>query len=209
MNILIFGASGATGHQLVSQATAQGHFVTAFVRSALNFRIKHKSLKVFPGDISDYQRVEAAIKNQDAVISALGASNPFQHNTTLIKGVQSIIKAMTNLNVKRFIYESYMGVHENRQELGFFTDKIASFLLQGSIADHEVKEEHITYSTLDWTIVRPAKLTNGRLTGQYRVGERITPNSIFPTISRADVADFMLKQLADKTYLHKKPRIMY
>lgn len=81
-------------------------------------------------------------------------------------------------------------------------------MLHNVVADHEAKEKLIKQSRLKWTIVRPPRLTNGRRTGAYRIGERIRAKSIFPAISRADVADFMLKQLTDDTYLHKAPGVI-
>jgi len=77
------------------------------------------------------------------------------------------------------------------------------------VEDHEAKERFIKRSRLNWTIVRAPRLTNGRRTGAYRSGEDIRANSIIPTISRADVADFMLKQLTSDTYLRKAPGVMY
>src|SRR5262245_44528523 len=76
-------------------------------------------------------------------------------------------------------------------------------------ADHEAKESIITRSNLDWTIVRSPRLTHGPLTGAYRHGSDIKASSLVPMISRADVADFMLRQLDDRTYLHKAPAVMY
>lgn len=209
MKILIFGASGATGHKLVSQAIRQKHLVTAFVRNASKLRIQHENINIFQGDVIDYQRVEDAIRNQDAVLSALGASSPFKRDLTLIKGIQNITTAMMDQKVKRFIYQSFLGVRENRKELGFLMNNIVSIILKNVIIDHEAKEEIIVKSNLDWTIVRPPRLTNGSFTGKYKDGEHIKTRSIFPSISRADVADFMLKQLTDRKYMHKKPRIMY
>lgn len=209
MNILIFGASGATGHNLVSQALTQKHLVTAFVRSPSKLPIRDENMKIFQGDVTDYQRVNEAILNQEAVISALGASTPFKRDFTLIRGIQNIVTAMMEQKVRRFIYQSFLGVKEYRGELGFLIDKIVPVLLKNSITDHEAKEDLIIKSNLDWTIVRPPLLTNGSFKGSYREGDHIKSSSIFPSISRADVAHFMLSQLTDKKYLHKKPRIMY
>jgi putative NADH-flavin reductase len=209
MNILIFGASGATGHNLVTQALKQGHFVTAFVRDPSKLQLKHANIRIFKGNVGDYHRVDDAMKNQDAVISALGASSPLKHDLTLIKGIQNSVTAMMRQNVKRFIYQSFLGVKENRSELGFLINSFIPFILKNVISDHEAKEDIIFKSTLDWTIVRCSMLTNGSFTGRYRDGEDLRSSSLLPTISRADVADFMLKQITEKKYLHKKPRIMY
>src|SRR5688572_22497576 len=167
MKVLVFGASGATGYNLISQAVEKGHYVRAFVRDPSKLKTKNKNLSIFQGDVSNYQQVEDAVKGQEAVISALGASNPFKHDTALIKGVENIVSAMTKFKIDRFMYQSFLGVEENRKELGFIVDHILSLLLKGSIKDHEVKEKIITSSSLQWTIVRCPTLTNGPLTGKY------------------------------------------
>ncbi len=104
MNILIFGASGTTGHELVNQALEQGHIVTAFVRNPAKLKITHNNLKIVQSDVVNYLEVENAVKGQDAVFSALGASSPFKYDQTVVDGVGNIIKAMEQSNVKRFIY---------------------------------------------------------------------------------------------------------
>jgi putative NADH-flavin reductase len=132
-----------------------------------------------------------------------------ERDPTLIAGVRHIIEAMENAGAQRFIYLSFLGVRDGRNQLSFLGKYIvAPLVLRSVVADHEAKERLIKGSRLKWTIVRPPKLTNGQRTGAYRSGERIAANSIIPTISRADVADFMLKHLADDTYLHRAPGVM-
>jgi putative NADH-flavin reductase len=207
MKILIFGASGATGQQLIEQGLEQNHTITVFVRTP--DKVKHKNVAVIQGDVRNTSQVESAVKNQDAVLSALGASTPFKRDFTLIKGIENIVMAMINQQVKRFIYQSFLGVKENRNELGFLLDKILPIFLKAVIADHERKEKSVIDSGLEWTIVRCAMLTNGTHTGVYKAGEHVISTSIIPSISRADVADFMLRQLTTSEFLNKKPRIMY
>lgn len=207
MNILIFGASGATGQQLIEQSLHQNHVVTAFVRTP--FKIKHKNLTVFQGNVNNVNQVETAIKNQDAILSSLGAASPFKRDLTLVKGIENIVTSMMAQHVSRFIYQSFLGVKENRKELGFMINNIFPVFLRDVISDHELKENSIVNSNLEWTIIRCPILTNGTHTGIYKTGEHVTSSSLVPTISRADVADFMLKQLTSSAYLNKKPRIMY
>lgn len=209
MKIIIFGASGATGSQLVSQALGQGHKVTAFVRTPSKVTIENENLEVLQGDVSNYGQVEDAVANQDVVVSALGASSPFIHDARLIAGIQNIVGGMTKYRIRRFIYQSFLGVKEHRKDLGFMVNVIMPMVLRKVIADHEAKEDIIIKSDLDWTIVRCAILTNGPLTTQYRSGERVKSSSLIPLISRADVADFMLRQMMERSSFHRKPRIMY
>jgi len=209
MNILIFGASGATGHELVKQALAQGHIVTAFVRNPSKLKITHQNLKVIQGDVINYQLVEAAVKEQDTVLSALGASSPFKYDQSVVDGVSNIIKGMETNGVSRFIYMSFAGVKESRSNAGFVIKYIAPKLLSTEISGHEAREKMIKQSLLKWTIVRPPTLINGKHKTQFRSGEDITSGGFTVTISRADVADFMLQQLTDLTFLRKTPLVMY
>ena len=209
MKVLIFGASGETGRLLVSAGLQQMHGITAFVRHPSKLKIQHENLIVFQGDVSNYKSVEAALEGHDGVISALGASAPFNRDLTIVKGIDIIVSAMQRQKVNRFIYQSFLGVKEFRSELGFVLNRIVPLALRGSIIDHEEKEEIIVNSDLLWTIVRCAMLTSGPAIGKYRDGEHITSTALMPMISRADVAAFMIKQLTDSRYNYKKPRLMY
>jgi putative NADH-flavin reductase len=209
MNILVFGASGATGHELVKQALAQEHVVTAFVRAPEKLKIQHDNLKVVQGDVKNYASVERGVKGQDAVLSALGASGPFKYDQVVVDGMAHIVQAMEQLHVKRFIYQSFIGVKESRNDFSFFFRYIAPKILRTEIAGHEARERIIRQSMLDWTIVRPPTLTNGKHKGVYRSGEDLKSKSFIVTISRADVADFMLKQLTDTTFVREAVRVMY
>lgn len=209
MKILVFGASGGTGHYLVSQARGSGHVVSAFIRDTSNLKVDQENIKIIQGDVTEYQSVENAITDQEVILSALGASSPFKRDVKLIQGIQNIVTAMTKQHVKRFIYQSFLGVRENRNELGFLLNTAIPALLRNVVADHEEKENIIATSGCDWTIVRCPMLTNGSFTGNYRTGEHIVSSSLLPTISRADVADFMLEQMTDRKYFYKKPRILH
>lgn len=206
MKVVIFGASGATGLQLLKYAQQRNHQVTAFVRDAKKLE-SHPLTNIVEGDVSEQDKVTRAIRNQDAVLCALGAATPFKRNMALIRGVENIVHAMKICNVDRIVYQSYLGLPRFRKELGFIVDRILPIVLTNVIADHEEKERHLVESGLRWTIVRCAMLTNGRNDNVFQDGERIIPEAIFPTISRSRVASFMLDQLTTDKYIHKKPRI--
>jgi putative NADH-flavin reductase len=208
MRILIFGASGATGYHLVSQALSRGYLVSAFVREPSRLKIRHKHLEFIQGDVTDSNVVHDAIKDQEAVLSALGAASPLKRNPALIKGIQNIVVAMVEEKVKRLIYQSFLGVKENRADFGFLINGVFPLLTQSIVIDHEMKEQIIEKSELDWTIVRCPILTHGRSTLNYSDGVRVKSNSILPRIPRADVAHFMINQIEDTKYLRKKPRII-
>jgi len=206
MNLLIFGATGGTGRELVKQALAQGHVVTAFARNPDKLDIQHSNLNVTKGDVTDVAAIEQAVKGQDAVFSALGSSS-LKKNPALIEGVRNIVQMMEKHGVQRFVYESSLGVGDSRKRVNFLVRFIIiPLVLRTAIADHTEKEQTIKQSQLDWVIVRPAGLTNGSHTSNYQHGESIQYGA---KISRADVADFMLKQVSDNTYLHKTPGVSY
>jgi putative NADH-flavin reductase len=206
MNLLIFGATGETGRELVKQALAQGNTVTAFVRDSGKLDMQHPNLKIVEGNITDTTTVERIVQGQDAVFSTLG-SRSLKKNPALVKGIYTIVRAMEEQSVQRFIYQSSLGVGNSQEHLNFLVRYIViPLVLRNAIADHEDKEQIVRQSSLDWVIIRPAGLTNGPHTGEYRHGESMQYGA---KISRADVADFMLKQATDTTYLHKTPGISY
>ena len=250
MKVLIFGATGGTGRALVEQALEQGHAVTAFARNPAKVQSTHPKLTVAQGNMLDSASVEAAVKGQDAVLSALGTRPPvwgvilfafaFQilarllalhgplglvvriggpllaililtrPTTTLSEGTRNIVQAMEKHGVRRLICESSLGVADSRGRLGILYNLlVVPLLLRGMFADKAAQEGIIKASGLDWVIVRPTSLTNGPHKGAYRAGLDIG-HWLRPTrISRADVADFMLKQLSDDTYLQKTPGVAY
>jgi putative NADH-flavin reductase len=209
MNIIIFGASGRTGQELVKQSLEKGHVVTAFVRNPLKMTIADNNLKIYQGDVSDYTKVADAIKGQDAVLSALGAASPFKYDQSVTDGIENVIKAMQESTVRRLIYMSFVGVKETRNTAGFVIKYIAPKLLVTEVTGHENRENMIKQSQLKWTIVHAPTLTNGKHRAQFRSGEGITTSGFTVTISRADVADFMVRQINDNTFVNKVPSVMY
>ncbi len=209
MNILIFGASGKTGQELVKQALAQQHRVTAFVRNPAKLKITGDNLKVIRGDVSNYKIVEDAVKEHDAVISALGAASPLKYDQSVVDGLSNIVKAMETNGISRFIYMSAVNVNESRRNAGPLIRFLAPVLLRTESAGHEAREKIIRNSRLSWTLVRAGGLSNGGHTTVYRSGENIKAKGIAAGISRADAADFMLRQLADNSFLKKAPIVMY
>ncbi len=209
MKLLVFGASGKTGREVVRQALARGYMVTAFVRQTARLPIAHANLRLVAGEISNPEAIARVVAGQTAVISTLGVGQPMTHDQAVIEGVRAIARAAEQASVERLLYLSFIGVHDSRDAAGFVLRQLATTLLRHEVADHEVKEAAIIASFVDWTIVRPPKLTNGRLTAAYRVGEDIRARSPLPLMSRADVADFMLRQLTDAAFIRKAVRILH
>jgi putative NADH-flavin reductase len=209
MKLLVFGSTGSIGRQLVKQALEQGHSVTAFARDPMKLDIQDANLKVAQGDVMDFAAVEKAVQGQDAVMCVLGSGGK-RKGTIRSEGTQQIIRAMEKAGVRRFICQTTLGVGDSQGNLDFFWKYIMfGFLLREVFEDHVIQENYVKQSRLDWTIVRPGAFTNGIYTAQYRHGFPGTDKTVKLKISRADVADFMLKQLADDSYLRKTPGLSY
>jgi putative NADH-flavin reductase len=190
----------------------QGHTVTAFARNPAALQLKHPQLKIVQGDVMDYTSIIPAMQDQEAVLSALGKPAN-KTGTVRSEGTHNIIRAMEQTGVKRFICQTSLGYGDSRQVLEqtpfIFRSIIVPFLLRKGFADHALQEKYIRDSQLDWVIVRPGNLTDGGHTGDYRYGFAATDKGLKVKVSRADVADFMLKQLTERTWLHKTPGISY
>lgn len=209
MKLAVFGSTGGTGCKVVELALAQGVAVTAFARNPEKLTIKHRNLSVIHGDVTDFAAVERAVRGQDAVLSALGT--PATTKTSArSQGTLNIIRAMEKTGVHRLVCLSSMGIGDSRDMLPFHYKYIlVPLLLRQGFAEHELQENYVKQSQTQWTIVRPGAFTNGGRTGVYRHGLPVSDKTIKATVSRADVADFMLKQLADNTYINKAPWVSY
>ena len=209
MKLVIFGSTGGTGREVVKQALEEGHTVTAFARNPGKLNLQHANLYVMQGDVMDSSSVEKAMAGQDAVVCLLGAGNNLT-STIRSQGTQQIIQAMEKSGVKRFICQSTLGAGDSWENLNFFWKYIMfGFLLRKPFADHQKQETYVKASSLDWTIIRPGAFVEGTRTGNYRHGFPGTDKTSKLEISRADVADFILKQLTDNTYLGKTPGLSY
>ena len=118
MRVLVIGATGGTGRQLVQQALEQGHQVTAFVRNPAKLAIDHANLRIVKGDVLDYASVEAAMRGQSAVLSALGHKRFFYPNRIQSNGMRHILRAMKTCDVPRLICETALGIGNSVGRLG-------------------------------------------------------------------------------------------
>ena len=206
MKLLVFGATGGTGRQCVDQALAQGHQVTAFVRQSAALTVQHPDLTIIQGDITDQDAVQRAIPGHDVVISALGTRGG---PAVLPEGTRNILEAMASHGVRRSLWVSSFGAGDSLQQMGWLSQTlIVKGLLRQAIQEKNAQEQIILASGGDWIIARPGGLTDGPLTGTYRVtgpGDKVGR----PSISRADVADFMLKNLTDTRYARRAVGLTY
>ena len=207
MKVIVFGATGSIGGQVVEQALSQGHVVGAFTRDPEKLDVEHSNLRVFKGDVMDAPSVEKAMRDQEVVLCSLGAG---RKGIVRSEGTRNIVRAMQEIGVRRLICQTTLGVGDSQDNLNFFWKYIMfGALLRPAYEDHVLQEDYVKQSGLDWVLVRPGAFTDGGYTGEYRHGFASTDKSIKLKISRADVADFMLRQITDDTYLHQTPGVSY
>jgi putative NADH-flavin reductase len=163
---------------------------------------------VLRGNVLDPEAVEAAVAGQDAVLSALGTRST-KPTTLFSASTANLVSSMKNHGVRRLVCLTGVGTGDSKGHVGFLYDRVfLPLVLRNLYEDKERQEEILRGSALEWVIVRPARLTNKRATGEYQVflsGDSYKAT----TISREDVADFMLAQLTEDRYVHKTPVISY
>lgn len=195
--ILVVGATGGTGREVVRQALDSGHDVTALSRTATRSLSDRERLrKVDCALPQDAAILANAMAGQNAVICALGRGKSFASHHLIEQCVPPILTAMRGHGVRRLIFTSAIGVGEAVRDVPFLPALFAKTLLRGIYADKVIGERMVRESGLEWTIGQPAALTDGALTGSYQVGERLELRGV-PKISRADVAHFLLAQVDD------------
>jgi putative NADH-flavin reductase len=174
--------------------------VTAFVRRETPGLDRTARLRILIGNVLQAHSVETAVRDHDAVIWAIGARATDSTKDLCSEGTKNVLWAMQIAGVQRFICESAFGVADSQRDGPYA--RILRIVLRARVRDKEIQERRIFTSRLDWVIVRPTILTNGPATGTYRVGAHLRVG-LFPRVSRADVADFMMRQIDDPT-LHRQ-----
>lgn len=195
MHILVIGASQGTGALAVRTALDKGHRVTAFARSPQKLELVHPQLERVRGDFHDASSVEGAVKGHDAVIVTASASGlgAFKENPRYFsQGTGYTIDAMKKTGVKRLVVLSALGTGDSLPLFNPIVRAImVDFVLKVPYADHERQEEQVRSSGLDWVIARPGRLTNGPARRRYV--KKIAIEKVPSSISRADVADFLVE----------------
>lgn len=206
MNVIVFGATGTVGSEIVKQALAKGHKVTAFVRNPGKVSLQENpNLTIYKGDVLNPKDIQEALQNQEAVLCALGDGKTGKIRA---RGTKNIIEAMNEKRVKRLICQSTIGAGDSYENLNFIWKHVMfGFLLKRVLPDHNLQEKYIQESNLNYTIVRPGALTNGAITNAYKTGFAKDLKKLSLKINRADVADFMLQQLSAEDYIRKSVSI--
>ncbi|GAB4087037.1 SDR family oxidoreductase [Myceligenerans cantabricum] len=188
---------------MVSTALEHGHEVAALVRRAGAFEPREGLTEVVWTDLADQQTLARAFTGADAVISALGGAEKGP-TSVCTDAMRSAVPAMGSAGVSRLVVVSAHGVLESRDRSLYSLATWAG--VAERLKDKESMEPLVTGSDLDWTIVRPPALTDSRATGRYEVGDRL-PIRLWHSISRADLAAFVVGEATDPRFVRGYPRI--
>jgi putative NADH-flavin reductase len=195
MKLFVIGATGRTGREIVEQALARGHHVTAFVRSPESITLKNERLTVLKGNAMDENQLFNAMQNHDAVLSALGPRKPFKPSSLLHDSALATTRAMNRSGVKRLLVLSAAAHFPG------IPNRIVSLILRNHMRDSRAMEQVVQASGLDWTIARPPRLTEEDY-ATYRSREDAAPRMGF-SLSRKAVAAFMLDAIEQAKHFRK------
>lgn len=209
MKLLVLGSSGASGKEITSLALEKGMLVTAMVRNPAKLNLQHENLKVVQGNILDEVSISLALKNIDAVVWAIGHENKASAKKamamdTCSRGTANLIKAMKTQGVTHLIAITSWGVGaENRKRTPFFFKNfIFRFILNKEFEDKQKQEEIIKLSDLDYTIIRPSRLTSDETFINPEIGYRLNYNHLSHT-PRKVLAQFIITELINGSFLKK------
>jgi putative NADH-flavin reductase len=209
-NIIVFGASGGTGLEVVEQALEAGHHVTVLLRHPDKFSIRHEQLRVIQGDVLQPQTYENLFFGVDVVISCLGTRNR-EPTTVYSVGMMNILTGMQKVDVTRIICLS-AGAVVVPPNATFVMKFVIKYILQRlfkySYADMLKMETVLKHSELNWTVIRPPRLLNGDKTGIYRtIINDYLPN--MSSLKRADLAHYIIHHLDDEKTFKNRVEISY
>lgn len=196
--VIVFGATGKTGQHVWRRALEQGYEITVFVRSPAKIENADSNLQIVQGDVFDVDAVAKAVVNHDAVIVCLGSIN-LSDRTTLTTGTKNIINGMLRHDVQRLVILSAAGVNESWAQIPWLSRILFKTMLRNVFADNHTQEALVRESSLDWTIVRAATLKDKPASGDYTISNTTKTGHI----NRADVADFLVNQVTDTTYINQ------
>jgi putative NADH-flavin reductase len=202
MKLLVLGATGGTGFEIVKRAIERGHSITALVRSPERLKEFSDRITIKQGDLLNTADLEQAIQGQDAVLSAFGPRVPIAKADAnlLHRFAVALTGAMQRARVKRVVAESVAFLFKGSIFPPVYL--LGRLFFPGVVADTSAMERVLSESELDWTMVRPPQLTDRPFTGKYRVQEGHLP-LLGVKISRADVADYMIQAVENRSTIRK------
>jgi uncharacterized protein YbjT (DUF2867 family) len=201
MKVIVFGATGNIGQLTVTELLKAHHKVTAFARNPEKLKINDTDLIYSPGDVLNYKNVFESIKGHDAVIITLG-SGMSRNSIVRSRGTLNVINAMQSNSISRIICQSTLGTHESWSNLNFWWKYVMfGALIKPVFKDHELQENFVRASCLDWTIVRPSAFCDGPASECFKENFSSSERHLTLKISRADVSKFLSKQVYDLSYI--------
>lgn len=208
MKLAVFGATGETGLLLVQLALQHGHWVTAFARRPDKLCWDHPALRIDAGELTDEGAIDHAVEGADAVISLLGPRADWE-GKPITQGTKNILAAMQRHDVRRLVVVSTASARDPEDAPD---PKFRLFVSLVKLGARPAYEDIVSTAAVvrssdrDWTIVRVPLLTNGERTGRVNVGY-LGDARLGTFLSRANMADFLLRQIGDTSYLRRSPAI--
>jgi len=195
MKLIVLGATGGIGGQVVEQALAAGHEVTAVVRRPSAITLRHERLEVIRGDVLEPDTLAQAFVGNDVVVSTIGVRT--RGVTTLYSaGTANIIQVMQAARMRRLICISADGLEPGPNIMRWIAKPLLWRVFKDSYTDLVRMEAEVKASGLDWTIMRPPMLTNAARTGRYQTTVNRHRSQGW-SISRADLSDYIVNHLCD------------
>ena len=211
MKIFLFGATSPTGKLVLQNLLADNHIVTALARNPDTITTQNTNFKLVKGDVFDPSSFEESIKGNDLIISILGTGSSNKPTTIYSKGGQNILDVMRKAGIKKLITVTSGGVQKDDPVIqkSFFYKYVGLWYLRHIYTDMIAWEKILEQANdIDWICIRPTYLRDGELTKKYRVNKTYSPDKGWK-ISRADLADFITKQVTSNEFIHQKPVIAY
>ena len=200
MKVIVFGATGTIGKLAVEELLKAGHSVTAFARKPEKLALSDSKLTYTAGDALNRKDVLDAVKGHDAVVITLGAGMS-RKSIVRSQGTLNVINAMQAHGIRRLICQSTLGAHDSWSNLNFWWKYVMfGALIKPVFKDHELQENLVYASGLDWTIVRPSAFINDSAMGAFKENFSSSERNLSLKISRKDVANFLSKQISDASY---------
>ena len=198
MRLAIFGGTGGTGLELTRQALEHGHNVRVLVRNPNRMPLVNPNMRLVLGNVLDQESVTKTLLGTDAVLSCLGQRNLWKNTRVVSDGTRMLMAVMRQHGVRRLVVESAFGAGESLVYANLIARLVFATLLWAPYEDKNLMEPEVKSSGLEWTILRPTRLTDGPLTGRYTMS---AGRPAVSSVSRADVAAAMLRAVEERMWV--------